>query len=149
MGRIDINKSGDLKFENGDIAVNDFIHTNIDLYYHLATVAFEKMTIESEQNIPKVLKLSEPSRNSWKLELEEYLQKYAIQSIIFSALSIEALINYYGANRLESSTFKDYERKPTVEKYKLFPSLSSKKKDPITFNESSTILFQKQEFYHY
>lgn len=145
MGKIEINMSGDLKFENGDFiiengdfAINDFIHTNIDLYYHLATVAFEKMKSEYEKHIPKVLKLSVQLRNSWKLELEEYLQRYAIQSIIFSALSIEALINYYGANRLEDSVFKEKERIPTMEKYKLFPILSLKKMDSFTFNEADT-----------
>lgn len=130
----DVNRGGDLVTENGDIKVEDgdfyitpVTDTNIDLYYQNAKASLQEAEDLANKHWPAIEKLPTPIKKRKEMELNDRLQIFTVPVLLHTALAVEALINYYGANRLNMTPegFDQYEKETkyeTPEKYEKFPA---------------------------
>jgi hypothetical protein len=128
-----VTEDGDIKVEDGDFYITPVTDTNIGLYYQNAKASLEEAEDFAQRYRPAIEKLPTPFKELKEKELNDRLQIFTVPVLLHAALAVEALINYYGANRLDMTPeeFAEYEWKnrnedgfKTPEKFETFPSMA-------------------------
>ncbi len=135
MHRPDINqgndliiRNGDFVVENGDFALAPHVEANIGLYYVIAQRNVCDAVAHNQQLRPMIQAIHHAAHANLSYQLSDWLQQWTTPAVTFAALCAEALINYYGANRLAPEQWARYvtgeERKTsTIKKFKELPRL--------------------------
>lgn len=120
-------EDGDIKIVDGDFYITPVTDTHIDIYYQNAKASLQEAEAFDGRYRAAIEKLPTPLKETKEMDLNERLQIFTVPVLLHTALAIEALINYYGANRLNMTPeeFDRYEREnkyETPEKYEKFPA---------------------------
>lgn len=116
-------RDGDFLIEDGDFALEDRVEAHLGLYHSLARQNYRRTQGYESKYSALIEALHSDAHPDLRRELAIWLEQWTIPSVVFSALCVEALLNYYGANRLGQRFTAALEKQSALRKLRTLPGI--------------------------